>query len=257
MGLQPYSGGFTIEGNAVGVLLVHGFAGAPQNMWPLAEALWRRGFTVSAPRLPGHGTAVDDLAGTRPAEWTGALDAAFEHLSRTCDKVFVAGISFGGALATHLALERQVDGLVVMAAPLFRLDGLQAVLTNLTDADRIPVDSRDAVLDKASGIVCYDEFPVAAFAPALDFAEQVGARLPELRTPSLFLYGAHDPLVDVACGRRAAAAAADSSLIVLDHSAHEITLDLDRELVIAHTITFIDRWSAATRASVDAGTGLP
>src|SRR5688500_6728601 len=48
----------------VGVLVLHAFAGTPQAVRGLAEALAMVGLAVSLPRLPGHGAGVDELAAT-------------------------------------------------------------------------------------------------------------------------------------------------------------------------------------------------
>lgn len=242
MVVLPYAGGFSIEGAETGVLLIHGFAGAPQNVWPVAEVLWRRGFAVHAPRLPGHGTSVDDLAETRPADWVEEAERGLEKLRSECDQIVVAGISLGGTIATHIAIEHNpVSALVAMSAPLFRLDALQAVL-NAEDAPaRIPVDARDAVRDRSNGIISYDEFPVEAFRPALQFAEEVGNRLDQISCPSLFMYGAHDSLVNADQGREAAERVTGSSFLMLEHSSHEITLDYERELVAGRTVEFIEK----------------
>ncbi len=42
--------GFDLPGGPVGVLLIHGFTGAPTEMRLMAEYLHARGMTVSAPR---------------------------------------------------------------------------------------------------------------------------------------------------------------------------------------------------------------
>jgi len=40
------------------LLLLHGFTGNPITMRSLTDAFVAAGFTVSVPRLPGHGTTV-------------------------------------------------------------------------------------------------------------------------------------------------------------------------------------------------------
>jgi carboxylesterase len=48
-----------------GSLVLHGFTGSTQSISYLGEELHRRvGFTVSAPRLAGHGTSPDDMETT-------------------------------------------------------------------------------------------------------------------------------------------------------------------------------------------------
>ena len=43
------------------MLVLHGFTGSPVSMRPLAEVFADAGFAVELPRLPGHGTAVEDM----------------------------------------------------------------------------------------------------------------------------------------------------------------------------------------------------
>jgi carboxylesterase len=65
MGVIPGAGSFFFEGGDTGCLLIHGFTGTPQNIRPLGDFLARRGLTVLAPRLHGHGTSLEWLAFVR------------------------------------------------------------------------------------------------------------------------------------------------------------------------------------------------
>ena len=110
--IQPYEAG----DGPNGVLLVHGFTGTPQSMRPWAEHLEAAGFTVSLPRLPGHGTHWKELNQTAWSDWYAHVDAAFLALRDRCDRVFVAGLSMGGALSLRLAEQHGEDvaGLVLV-----------------------------------------------------------------------------------------------------------------------------------------------
>ena len=57
--LDPNS--FFLQGGSMGVLLIHGFTGAPTEMRLLGGFLHQNGLTVSAPLLPGHGTTVENV----------------------------------------------------------------------------------------------------------------------------------------------------------------------------------------------------
>ena len=65
--------GFILPGGPLGVLLIHGFTGAPTEMRLLADDLHWRGMTVSAPLLPGHGTSVEEMNRSRWQEWTDCV----------------------------------------------------------------------------------------------------------------------------------------------------------------------------------------
>ena len=116
MGVLPGAEPIDLPGGPVGVLLCHGFTGTTQSMRPWAEHLAAAGLTVTAPRLPGHGTTVKDMNTTRFSDWYAELEGAFDDLRKRCDTVFAMGLSMGGTLTLRLAEERgdQVAGVVVV-----------------------------------------------------------------------------------------------------------------------------------------------
>ena len=85
-------------------------------MRPWGEYLAEQGYAVSVPRLPGHGTTWQDCNTTTHQDWTTAVDRAFDALAAECDRVFVAGLSMGGTLATRLAEVRPDDVVLVTSA---------------------------------------------------------------------------------------------------------------------------------------------
>ncbi|MEJ7707949.1 MAG: alpha/beta fold hydrolase [Nocardioidaceae bacterium] len=78
-------------------------------MRPWAEHLAAAGFTVSLPRLPGHGSTWQDLNRTRWQDWYAEVCRALDELMATCDEVMVAGLSMGGCLALRLAEKRPAE----------------------------------------------------------------------------------------------------------------------------------------------------
>src|SRR5688500_8488659 len=87
------------EGSRVGVLGRHGFTGNPVTMRSRADACVVAGSTVSMPRLPGHGTTVEDMARTSWAGWSPHVESTYLHRAERAEQVVVAGLSMGGTLA--------------------------------------------------------------------------------------------------------------------------------------------------------------
>ncbi len=116
MPVLPHAQPYEAVGGPTGVLLLHGFTGSPSSMRPWAEHLHEAGYTVSVPRLPGHGTTWQELNATPWRNWYDEADRVFADLRSRCDTVFVAGLSMGGCLALRLAEEHgdQVAGLVLV-----------------------------------------------------------------------------------------------------------------------------------------------
>ncbi len=103
------------DGAAPGALVLHGFTGNPSSMRGLAETLAAEGLHVELPRLPGHGTTIEDMLTTGWADWTAEVEAAHQRLAARAGKVVVAGLSMGGSLALWAALQHpDVAGLVLV-----------------------------------------------------------------------------------------------------------------------------------------------
>src|SRR5213080_266698 len=101
--VMPGAEPFSAPGGPHGALVLHGFTGNPQSMRGLAKAFAAAGFAVELPRLPGHGTAIEDMLETDWRDWSGAAESAYEKLTARCNKVVVGGLSMGGTLTLWLA----------------------------------------------------------------------------------------------------------------------------------------------------------
>jgi carboxylesterase len=245
--LMPGAGGYFFEGGEVGCLILHGFTGTPQNVRPLADYLARRGYTISVPRIAGHGTSVEDLDATGPEDWLGTAEKALATLRESCRGIVVAGISLGGTYALELARRhRDLLGIVVMAAPILDLPGLEQVLRDPNRPKAIPAPwANVGVLtsEMASGGITYLEMPLAALERGLELVRRVRDGLSEVRCPTLLIYGDHDSIVDKANGPYALEhiGTSDKRLLALADSAHEVTLDYDRERIMVEVFDFIRR----------------
>ncbi len=90
----------------------HGFTAAPDQFDPIGQALYRMGYNVVAPLLPGHGQAGAWSAETPPPLPESAVvykQFALEWLERAQalgDEVVFCGLSGGGTMASWLAYVR-------------------------------------------------------------------------------------------------------------------------------------------------------
>jgi carboxylesterase len=113
--LQSPSQPFFLDGGTTGVLAIHGFTGVPGDMHYLAERLNTEGYTVSVPRLPGHGTNAVDFRSTNGNDWLRRCVDAYLDLSYHCEKVYVTGLSMGGVLTLLLATMFDIDRIALSA----------------------------------------------------------------------------------------------------------------------------------------------
>ena len=110
-------------GRDAGVLLVHGYTGAPAEMRLLGEYLnVKGGFTLLGVCLAGHCETVEKLEQTSWPDWYQAVEDGVKELHRQCSHVYIAGQSMGGLLAIKAAAELPVERLALLATPVFLYD---------------------------------------------------------------------------------------------------------------------------------------
>lgn len=161
--LSPLADSAFLPGGDTGVLLVHGFTGSPAHLLPLGRILNTHGYTVSIPRLPGHGTTLQDMAARKAPEWQATAEKAAEHLFSVCKRVVLCGLSMGGCIALILSARLPAAGCVTYSAPMAaanRFSFLAPVLAPVRPYIDKSTDTR-AGRDPAYDIG-YDSMPTAA-----------------------------------------------------------------------------------------------
>ncbi|MEV6264182.1 alpha/beta fold hydrolase [Streptomyces sp. NPDC051784] len=248
MPVLPGAEPFRHEGGEVGVLLCHGFTGSPQSLRPWADSLAARGLTVSLPLLPGHGTRWQDMAVTGWQDWYAEVDRELRALLARCERVFVLGLSMGGALALRLAAKHgdAVSGLVLVN-PANKVHGLSAyalpVARHLVRTTKGLVG--DIALEGAEE-VGYDRVPLHAAHSLRAFFRLVDTDLPQVTQPMMLLHSPRDHVVPPADSARilSRVSSRDVEEILLEQSYHVATLDHDAERIFEESYRFIDRIAA-------------
>ncbi|MCW2758312.1 MAG: esterase [Nocardioidaceae bacterium] len=245
------------DGRRVGVLLSHGFTGSPVSMRPWGEYLAERGYAVSVPLLPGHGTSWQDMNTTGYADWYAALEKAFEELRARTDTVVVGGLSMGGGLALWLAAHHPADisGLVLVNAAVSS-ENKQLIAVPLLKyvVGGMPAIGNDI---KKPGIVenAYPKTPLKALHSMVKGWAQVRADLPKVTAPILIFRSREDHVVDEQSTRNiiAGVSSTDVTERVLEDSYHVATLDNDAPAIFEESAEFIARVSTVSGASQATG----
>ena len=77
----------------VGIIFVHGFTGSPISMRPWADYFHSRGYSVSVPLLPGHGTKPADLNLVKWEQWPAKVEEELDWMHSQGMTVFIFGLS--------------------------------------------------------------------------------------------------------------------------------------------------------------------
>ncbi|TAL32441.1 MAG: alpha/beta fold hydrolase [Spirochaetes bacterium] len=192
-----------------GVLLVHGYMAAPEEMRALGEFLYRRGFTVYGVRMRGHGTAPEDLQERTWEEWYESVNRGYVVLKNTVKRMAVVGFSTGAGLALLQAVNKsdRFAGMVSINAPL-RINNIGSRMAstivhwnNFMDRLSVKKGKLEFVANTPENQhINYFRNPVRGVAQLEKFMRVVDQNLPELCVPALIIQGSNDPVVNPVSG---------------------------------------------------------
>lgn len=228
----------------VGVLVLHGFTGNPSSMRGLAEAMAALGHHVELPRLPGHGTTIEDMSTTSWSDWTAEVEAAYRRLAGRVEQVVVAGLSMGGSLTLWTALQHpEVTGIVcVNPATMPQPDEVQDMIREmLAEGHEIMPGIGSDIADPDVEEIAYDGTPLKPLMSlVLDGLAPMSDRFGELQMPLLLITSRQDHVVEPANSEHLAAThGGPVEHVWLERSYHVATQDYDRDDINRLTGEFV------------------
>lgn len=233
---------FRHEGsNGEAVLVIHGFTAGPAGLLPWAKAFAEAGYTVDLPLLPGHGTSWQDLAQTPYTAITGAVERAYEALAARHARVYVAGLSMGGALALHLGETHAPAGLALVnpgltiGSPVAKLSGVLRFVVPSVAA--IANDIAKPGQDEHA----YDRTPIGGVHELRKLFRETAAGLSKISAPVLVFRSEQDHVVpesSIEVLRAGLKDAVDLRIRRLPRSYHVATLDHEADQIFGESIEF-------------------
>ncbi len=242
-GAEPLS---HVGTSTTGVLALHGFTGNPSSMRAIADAMAGLGYHVELPLLPGHGTVVDDMLDTGWADWSAAVEEAYQRLAERVDDVIVAGLSMGGSLTLWTALQHPEIAGIVCVNPATRpqpADVLEMVKEMVAEGNEVmpgiggDIADPDVVESAYSGTPLRPllSFQTDALAPMAD-------RYHELQMPMLIITSRQDHVVDPSDSEHLAGTYGGSvEHVWLERSYHVATQDYDGDAIVDMVAEFVKR----------------
>lgn len=232
---------FFWEGNATGILLIHGFTATTAEVRPLAARLHAQGFTVAGPLLPGHGTTPQDANHFTWRDWVATAEQAYREISTRCEGVYVGGESTGGVLALYLASQYPEIRGVLAYAPAMSI-GLSFWEIMAVRLAAPFIESLDKHLAEDNlPWQGYMQTPLKALLQLIKLQHRTWPLLPKIQQPMLIIQGSLDNRVPSAIPEQIAAKVHSSTIKIdfMKKSGHIVMLDRELDQVAALTLDFM------------------
>jgi esterase/lipase/1-acyl-sn-glycerol-3-phosphate acyltransferase len=192
-----------------GILLVHGYMAAPEEIRPLADYLYKNGYNVYGVRLRGHGTAPEDLAIQNWGKWYDSANRAYIIMKNSVKTFSIAGFSMGGGIALLQAANKpgRFAGVISINAPL-KLMSVASKFAPVIVAwnkllTKIKIDKWKMEFvknDPEYPQINYLRNPVSGGYELNKLMKFVENRLGGVTDPTLIIHASGDPVVDPASG---------------------------------------------------------
>ncbi|HTN78698.1 MAG TPA: alpha/beta fold hydrolase, partial [Acidimicrobiales bacterium] len=227
---------------APGALCIHGFTGNPTSMRPVAEAFAAAGFAVELPRLPGHGTTVDEMLTTGWEDWSAEAEAAYQRVAARASKVVVAGLSMGGTLTVWLAENHpEIAGIVAINAAVApqQPEVVEMVKGMVGEGTKVMPGIGSDIAKPGVVESAYADTPLEPLLSLIGAVEDIGERLGDIACPVLIMTSPQDHVVDPAASDLLAAKVKGPvERVTLGRSYHVATVDFDAELIQQTAVEF-------------------
>jgi len=243
-GAEPFSA----PGGPHGALVLHGFTGCPQSMRRLAQAFAGAGFAVELPRLPGHGTSIEDMLETGWTDWSAHAETAYNDLAARYDKIVVAGLSMGGTLTVWLAERHPEIAGMVLVNPAIEppAESFREMLRGILESGStvMPAVGND-IADPDQTELAYDVTPVPCLLSLCEADDGIAAALGTIECPVLLMNSPQDHVVPPSSSDLLASSVSGPvERVTLERSYHVATLDYDKDEIERLAVEFASKVTA-------------
>ncbi|MGD0278077.1 MAG: alpha/beta fold hydrolase [Smithella sp.] len=233
-----------------GIILVHGYMAAPEEVRPLADYLYKNGYNVYGVRLRGHGTAPEDLAIRNWEKWYDSASRAYIIMKNSVKTFSIAGFSMGGGIALLQAANKpgRFAGVISINAPL-KLVSIASKFSPVIVAwnkllTKIKIDKWKMEFvknDPEYPQINYVRNPVSGGYELEKLMRIVENRLGKVTDPALIIQASGDPVVDSVSGQEIfeRLGTGDKQLFRVFANHHGILRGKEADEVNAMVLTFL------------------
>ena len=221
----------------------------------MGEYLNRKGYTALGVRLAGHATRPQDMIGSNWSDWTASVEDGYRLLQGAVDRIYLIGLSMGGALSLLMSTRLNVEAVVAISTPyklaadwrlnfIYLIAKLQPFLSKSSGPPGEGWFDKQAYKDQVS----YPRNPVRAIGQLNVLISEMRSVLPQIHQPVLLVHSRDDhyvPPENMEFIFAALAGTSEKKKVYITGSGHVATKDAKRDLVFKTIYDFISRLEAS------------
>lgn len=223
------------------IILVHGFGASATETRPLGQFLCENGYDVCGILLSGHGTDSKDLDKIRWKDWYKDIEKPYLNHRENYKKIFIGGISLGGAVSLYAATKLQFDGLFTINA-LYRFKRKWTVLAWIAHLFKLhkPRNVERIKWYVEHDLFAYQDDSTYASYQVLKLLRFLHLDIKKIRTPSLIIQSKEDRTINPQSAEWIYNdLKTDKELIQLDKGDHILTVDENRDVAFEKIVEFL------------------
>lgn len=228
---------FFWKGSSTGVILIHGFTATTVEIRQMAVFFKKKGLSVAAPLLPGHGTSPEDLNKRKYCDWITSVESAYSRIRKECSRLIIGGESMGAVLSLYLAANLpDIDALLLYSPALFVnklkyakiLKYIKPIIYKGNYDEKMPWQG-------------YTTYPLHAAHEFLKLQKLIIKILSRVNQPSIIFQGKYDQTIDSYSGNFIFEHIVSDIKVFekMKNSAHVMLLDKEFDLIAEKTWRFL------------------
>lgn len=242
---------FTLNGSEdVCWFLIHGYTSTPDEMREVADKIHSEfNETIFVTRLRGHGELPSHIVNLSLYNWDEQVSKEYDVLNKNCKKINIVGFSFGGALATKLAQNKEVNNLYLLSPYIFArynwyyLFKLETYLDAFSDILMYSKKTKIAQINSQEGLnkhIAYWNMPFLPVKKSKTFFNEVKTDLNKITASVLLQQSKNDKTSDIQSSIYIYENinSENKELVIFEKSNHVIIEDYDKEEVINNILNF-------------------
>ncbi len=225
------------------ILLIHGFRNSPTLLKELSEQLYNKGYSIYNLRLPGHGNQnEDEILKIKLRDWESYVENILLDLSDRFEQVFCCGLSLGAVLIMQLAEKYNNIKKMVLFSPFFKLKQKRACLGSIVSifVKKLKPSKIDCTIERPEFKDFISFFPIKQGYEIYKLLKKVRKKISKVSVPALCFLARDDHDISYQSNFNFVKKNTSFKIITLEKSRHNITIDVEKELVFKETINFFN-----------------